>query len=45
MIKEEHTKMIAENIPNSKLKFIKGNHFIANKKPKEFNKEVLEFLN
>ena len=44
MIKEEHTNLIAENIPNSKLLILKGNHFIANKKPKKFNKVVLEFL-
>ena len=31
MIKESHTKEIAENIPNAKLSIIKGNHFIANK--------------
>lgn len=45
MIKEKHTKLINANILNSKLVFIKGNHFIANKQPKEFNKAVLEFLN
>ena len=45
MIKESHTKKIAESIPNSKLKIIKGNHFIANKCPDEFNQAVDEFLN
>ena len=45
MIKESHTKEIAESIPNSKLKIIKGNHFIANKCPDEFNQAVDEFLN
>ena len=44
MIKESHTKEIAENIPDSKLKTIKGNHFIANKFPDEFNQAVDEFL-
>ncbi len=44
MIKESHTKEIAENIPNAKLSIIKGNHFIANKRPVTFNKEVEEFL-
>ena len=38
MIKESHTKEIAENIPNAKLSIIKGNHFIANKKSASFNK-------
>ncbi len=44
MIKEEHTRLIAESIPGSELAFIKGNHFIANKKAGEFNRVVLEFL-
>lgn len=44
MIKESHTKEIAENIPDSQLKTIKGNHFIANKCPDEFNQAVDEFL-
>ena len=44
MIKESHTKEIAENIPNAKLSIIKGNHFIANKKYVIFNKEVEDFL-
>ncbi len=44
MIKEAHTRLIAENIPDSKLVFIKGNHFIAGKNPEAFNKAVLDFL-
>ena len=44
MIKEEHTRLIAQNIPDSQLVFIKGNHFVANKCPHEFNHIVLEFL-
>ncbi len=44
MIKESHTKAIAENIPNAKLSIIKGNHFIANKRYITFNKEVEDFL-
>ena len=44
MILEAHTRLIAEHIPNSQLVFIKGNHFIANKKPEEFNQAVLAFL-
>ena len=45
MILESHTRLIAECIPNSQLVFINGSHFIANKKPREFNHAVLEFLN
>ncbi|MBE6014650.1 MAG: alpha/beta hydrolase [Lachnospiraceae bacterium] len=44
MIKEEHTKKIAWGIPDSTLVFIKGNHFIANKNPEEFNRAVLDFM-
>ena len=44
MIKEEHTRLIADNIPDSRLVFIKGDHFIANKCPDAFNRAVLEFL-
>ena len=42
MILETHTRLIAESIPDSQLEFIGGNHFIANKKPEEFNRVVLE---
>ena len=44
MIRQEHTKQIAEAVPNSELVFIKGDHFIAAKRPKEFNAAVLAFL-
>lgn len=44
MIKEEHTKLISKNILDSKLVIIKGNHFVAQKNPREFNQAVLEFL-
>ena len=44
MIKESHTKEIAENIPNAKLSIMKGNHFIANKRYAVFNKVVEAFL-
>lgn len=45
MILESHTRLIAECIPDSRLTFIRGDHFIANKKPDEFNRVVLDFLN
>lgn len=44
MIKKSHTKKIAENLQNSRLVFIRGNHFIANKCPVEFNRAVDDFL-
>ena len=44
MIKESHTKEIAEHLPNAKLTIVRGNHFIANKNPAAFNQAVDAFL-
>lgn len=44
IIKENHTQEIASNIPNSKLVFISGDHFIAEKQSNAFNQAVDEFL-
>lgn len=44
MIKTAHTEEIAKNISGAELVIIKGNHFIANKEPEEFNKRVEAFL-
>lgn len=44
MIKEKHTREIADNIPNAELSIISGNHFIANKESEKFNREVEKFL-
>ena len=44
MIKNKHTKLIADSLPNSQLKFIKGDHFIANKRHETFNIAVEKFL-
>lgn len=44
MIKESHTKEIAEHLPNAKLTIVRGNHFIANKNPAAFNHAVDAFL-
>ena len=44
MIKDKHTRLIAQSIPGAQLSIIPGNHFIANKNPDTFNHEVLEFL-
>lgn len=44
MIKDEHTRLIAESLPNSQLVIIKGDHFIANKQHEEFNRAVEKFL-
>ena len=44
MIKEDHTRFIAEHIRNSRLCFIEGDHFITSKNPVEFNHAVRKFL-
>lgn len=44
MISYPHTKLIAKSIPNSTLKVLKGDHFIAAEKCHEFNKVVDDFL-
>lgn len=43
-IKTSHTKLIASSIPNSRLVFIEGDHYVIYKKPDEFNRIVLDFL-
>lgn len=45
MIKKSHTQTIAEHLPNAKLVIVPGDHFIANKNPAAFNREVDAFLN
>ena len=44
LIKASQTRQIAEHIPDSRLVFVKGNHFVASKNPEEFNRAVLDFL-
>ena len=44
MIKDEHTRLIAQSIPDAQLVILEGNHFIANKCPQAFNEAVLKFL-
>lgn len=45
MIKEEHTQLIYESLPEARLVFIQGDHFIAKKCPSDFNQAVESFLN
>ena len=45
MIKESHSRLIAQSIPWAKLVLIPGNHFVANKNPEAFNEAVMRFLN
>ncbi len=44
MIKDEHTRLIGSSIPNARTVIIKGNHFITNKRPEDFNRAVEDFL-
>lgn len=44
MIKSGHTKLIGDSIPNSRTVIVKGDHFIANKNPEDFNRAVEKFL-
>ena len=44
MIKESETRRIASGIRDAKLVLMEGTHFIAAKKPAEFNRAVLGFL-
>lgn len=44
MIKEVHTRLMADHIPGARLVFLEGDHFIANKHPDAFNRAVLDFL-
>jgi pimeloyl-ACP methyl ester carboxylesterase len=44
MIKDQHTRLIAQSIPGAELSIIPGNHFVANQHPEAFNEVVLRFL-
>lgn len=44
IIKESHSILIYENLPNAELVFVQGEHSIANEKYEEFNTRVGEFL-
>lgn len=44
LILKEHTELIADSIPKSRLVFIEGDHFIAAKRPDKFNAMVADFL-
>lgn len=44
VIKESETRKIARSIPDSRLVFLEGDHYIAGKNPEAFNDAVLDFL-
>lgn len=45
MIRETHTRLITDSLPNSRLCILRGDHFIAAKNSREFNRAVAGFLN
>ena len=44
MMKESHTRLIADSIPGAELAILQGSHFVANQNPEPFNETVLRFL-
>ena len=44
MVKDSHTRLIFCSLPDAELAIMKGDHFIAAKKPQEFNRIVWNFL-
>lgn len=44
MIREAHSRLICDSLPNGRMVVLEGDHFIANKRPAAFNRAVLEFL-
>lgn len=44
MIRESHTKLIFESLPNARLEIIEGDHFVANKNYGAFNAVLADFI-
>ena len=44
MIRTSHSRLIAKSLPNARLVTIEGDHFIASKQSRPFNRAVLGFL-
>ncbi len=44
MIRQSHTRLIAESLPDSTLQIISGSHFIAARNPAAFNAAVQDFF-
>lgn len=44
IIRDEHTRLIHRSIPGSRLAIVRGDHFIAMKKSRLFNRAVDDFL-
>ena len=44
MIREKHTRLIAQSLPHAHLEIIPGDHFIARTHPEAFRQAVESFL-
>ena len=44
MIEERHTRLIAESIPDARLAFVEGTHYVASENPDAFNRAIAAFL-
>jgi pimeloyl-ACP methyl ester carboxylesterase len=44
MIKDKHTRLIYNSLPNAQLSILEGDHFVANKNYEAFNTVVEAFL-
>ena len=44
MIREKHTRLIQESLPDARLVLLPGSHFIASECPEAFNAAVAQFL-
>lgn len=44
VIREEHTRLIADSIPGSRLAILPTDHFVARHNPQDYNETVLGFL-
>lgn len=44
MIRDDHTRLIAQSIPHSELAILDGDHFVAARNPESFNATVERFL-
>ena len=44
MIRDAHSRLIAQRLPNGRLAVIPGSHFIAARNPEAFNRAVADFL-
>lgn len=44
MIRESHTRAIADALPDGRLCLLRGSHFVAHENPEAFNAAVLKFL-